>query len=260
MNAFNLQFSEGASGAPILASDLGRRLRSDGVLAADELAWCQSHAIAVGFDPVQQGWVALDCEDDISPLGDVQRSVGYHRSAYLMAFGDYVLRPWETRDADDLARMLSAQALWRFLPETYSGAVDRAAALELISLNRAAEHHFVLAVEYRGAVIGQLRLLFSGADTAEVSYWFGEAYWGRGHAGALVSRFVDLGFEERPQLSRIFARVHKDNAASLRVLEKSGFRCSGTAADDGDWLIYDALRDSRAVDTEDTGAPGRLVA
>jgi RimJ/RimL family protein N-acetyltransferase len=56
----------------------------------------------------------------------------------------------------------------------------------------------------------------------EVGYWIGREYWGRGIASAALAAFVRL-----LPAQRLYARVVKDNAASLRVLEKSGFRICG---------------------------------
>lgn len=40
------------------------RLRSDGPLDATEVAFCREHGIPLAYDPVQIGWVTLDCVDD----------------------------------------------------------------------------------------------------------------------------------------------------------------------------------------------------
>jgi RimJ/RimL family protein N-acetyltransferase len=51
-----------------------------------------------------------------------------------------------------------------------------------------------------------------------VSYWLGKEYWGRGIATAALGAFLQQ-LAVRP----LYARAAKDNAASLRVLEKCGF-------------------------------------
>jgi len=56
----------------------------------------------------------------------------------------------------------------------------------------------------------------------EVSYWLGKEYWGRGTATAALSAFLAL-LETRP----LYARVAKDNIASIKVLEKYGFAVDG---------------------------------
>jgi RimJ/RimL family protein N-acetyltransferase len=55
-----------------------------------------------------------------------------------------------------------------------------------------------------------------------VSYWLGRPFWGRGIASRALALFLEL-VQERP----LFARAAKDNIASVRVLQKSGFIIKG---------------------------------
>ena len=52
-----------------------------------------------------------------------------------------------------------------------------------------------------------------------VGYWIGSEFWGRGVATGALSEFLK-GVRHRP----VYAHVAKSNAASIRVLEKCGFR------------------------------------
>ena len=63
---------------------------------------------------------------------------------------------------------------------------------------------------------------FERLDKPEVSYWIGRDYWGRGIATRALSAFL-----EHITIRPLFARIAKDNAASLRVLEKCGFAIAG---------------------------------
>lgn len=56
----------------------------------------------------------------------------------------------------------------------------------------------------------------------EITYWLGRRFWGQGIATQALRLFLVL-VPERP----IYARVVKDNAASLRVLQKNGFAIIG---------------------------------
>lgn len=56
----------------------------------------------------------------------------------------------------------------------------------------------------------------------EVTYWIGREHWGRGIATRGLSRFLEL-FPKRP----LYARAVRDNAGSIRVLEKCGFVLCG---------------------------------
>jgi RimJ/RimL family protein N-acetyltransferase len=58
--------------------------------------------------------------------------------------------------------------------------------------------------------------------SAEIGYWLGEPFWGRGIATAAVTAVCAWGFRTL-DLARIYATVFEPNAASARVLEKAGF-------------------------------------
>lgn len=63
----------------------------------------------------------------------------------------------------------------------------------------------------------------------EVGYWLGKEFWGKGIATRALKEFLDI-VKERP----LYAHTAKDNIASLRVLEKNGFKICG----DGKLFAY----------------------
>jgi len=202
-------------------------LRSDGVLTAKEARRCRELGIPLAFDPVQIGWVPVSRTDDIAlPKAPDGQDAGLH------------FRPWAESDAPQLARMLSSESLWAFLPEEYPGRIDVATAFELIGLSRAPHHHVVAVVE-DGRPVGQARLLFGSEGEAEISYWLGPDHWGKGLGSRIVRRFTEKCFAERDDLHRIFARVHEDNLASRRILERASYRSAGK---DGLWDTLEIRR------------------
>ena len=54
-----------------------------------------------------------------------------------------------------------------------------------------------------------------------VGYWIGKEYWGKGVATEALARFLCI-VTARP----VHAHVARHNLASIRVLEKCGFRCA----------------------------------
>lgn len=79
---------------------------------------------------------------------------------------------------------------------------------------------------------------------AEIGYWLGEPYWGRGLATAAVAALIPWGFAKFPGLERIDARVFSWNPGSARVLEKNGFLLEGrrrNAVRKGDRLLDELL-------------------
>ena len=63
--------------------------------------------------------------------------------------------------------------------------------------------------------------------SAEVGYWLGEPFWGKGIATGAVRTLVDYAFSTT-ELIKLFAGVFSNNQASARVLEKNGFTQEGT--------------------------------
>jgi RimJ/RimL family protein N-acetyltransferase len=62
--------------------------------------------------------------------------------------------------------------------------------------------------------------------SAEIGYWLGQDYWGRGLATAALRSVTDYAFAQFG-LTRIFAVPFASNAASIRVLEKAGYVLEG---------------------------------
>jgi RimJ/RimL family protein N-acetyltransferase len=74
---------------------------------------------------------------------------------------------------------------------------------------------------YDQQVAGHI-IRFEQFGEPEITYWLGREFWGKGVATRALALFLEL-VEERP----LFARVVKDNIASLRVLQKNGFTIIG---------------------------------
>ncbi|HET6453291.1 MAG TPA: GNAT family N-acetyltransferase [Armatimonadota bacterium] len=60
----------------------------------------------------------------------------------------------------------------------------------------------------------------------EIGYWLGQKYWGQGYMTEAVRRMAQFAFEELG-FERIHAYCFPQNAASIRVLGRAGFRQEG---------------------------------
>ncbi|GAB4230842.1 MAG: hypothetical protein Kow00109_02760 [Acidobacteriota bacterium] len=61
---------------------------------------------------------------------------------------------------------------------------------------------------------------------AELGFWLGSDYWGRGWMTEAVGLALEIAFT-RLGLFRIYASCYADNSAARRVLEKNGFQLEG---------------------------------
>jgi RimJ/RimL family protein N-acetyltransferase len=97
---------------------------------------------------------------------------------------------------------------------------DRRAFLNRTSRLRAdtSVSHRVIGDGAIAGTIGSFRI----DNQLEVTYWIDRAQWGKGIASGAL-QIVLAETPERP----IYARAASDNVASLRVLEKAGFRRVG---------------------------------
>jgi RimJ/RimL family protein N-acetyltransferase len=94
--------------------------------------------------------------------------------------------------------------------------------------NRILEDESVVkqTVLFEGGVAGNI-VSFVNSGEREVGYWIGREFWGRGVATRALAEFLRLE-ARRP----LYAGVARHNAASLRVLQKCGFRISREDPDD----------------------------
>jgi RimJ/RimL family protein N-acetyltransferase len=76
----------------------------------------------------------------------------------------------------------------------------------------------IKTIEVDGDIVGNV-LTFVPDGERVVGYWIGRAFWGRGIATEALAAFLQM-VTERP----LRATVAPGNPASVRVLEKNGFR------------------------------------
>lgn len=87
---------------------------------------------------------------------------------------------------------------------------------------------FHLAITQGGTLIGCVGLTLNRGDAgeAELGYWVGAKFWGRGFAGEAARALLDWGFSTLG-LDRVVASALTDNLASQAVLRAVGFAQTG---------------------------------
>lgn len=143
-----------------------------------------------------------------------------------------VLRPWREADAVACAALADDEGVAANLRDLFPHPYTEQDARNFIALCLAADPDEALfcAVELDGVFTGSVSLT-RGADvarkSAELGYWFGRPFWGKGVATEAVRQMCARGFAEW-DIVRIFAEPFSCNRASCRVLEKNGFQHEGT--------------------------------
>ena len=133
-------------------------------------------------------------------------------------------------DVDDLVALAGDEEVARWtaaIPHPYT-----AADAEVYLERARAENRVVFAIETiaDGQFVGCVRL-DEEDGRAEIGYWIGRPFWGRGHATEAVRRTVRFAFETS-EIAVLDAEIMQGNDASGKVLEKAGFRSVGAAVGD----------------------------
>ncbi len=96
-------------------------------------------------------------------------------------------------------------------------------------LNTGCKSDHIKAIEYKGIFVGCIAATIGNFEynrSAELGYWIGHEYWNRGIATEVVKEFSELLFRTT-NITRLFVSVVSQNTASIRVLEKNGFKFEG---------------------------------
>jgi RimJ/RimL family protein N-acetyltransferase len=160
-------------------------------------------------------------------ISDFQNKLSCLRSHVKEQESSFELARWSENDLQAYLSLLGDEEVWQFIPEEYPAPLSPEVALSLIETsNNVPERHQVHKVIYNGEIVGQVRILFDTIypDTAEISYWLGKKFWGKGLASLIVPLYTSKSFLWNQGLKRIYAKVLVGNNASCRVLEKSNYK------------------------------------
>ncbi len=137
-----------------------------------------------------------------------------------------LLRPWRAGDETALVEIADDRKIWRNLTNRFPHPYTLGDAVGWIKTAKdRPEDALQFAIVVQGEIVGGIgftRLEDLRTRTAEIGYWVGEPYWGRGiatEALILVSQAAFDGFD----FARLQAGVLEWNRASCRVLEKAGY-------------------------------------
>jgi [ribosomal protein S5]-alanine N-acetyltransferase len=108
------------------------------------------------------------------------------------------------------------------------------------------------AIDVAGEAVGSIGYTLQhdvAHRSAEIGYWLGEEFWGRGIATEALIAVTNHAFANY-DLCRLYAHVFEWNRGSARVLEKAGYTFEGvlkkSVTKDGktiDQLMYAMVRD-----------------
>ncbi len=136
-----------------------------------------------------------------------------------------VLRPLVPDDAPSLAEHANDRDVWLNVRDRFPHPYRPEHAVAFIAAVAPQTPPTVLGIVVDGEAVGTVGLV-PGDDiarhSAEIGYWLGRRFWGRGIATDALRAATRHAFADHG-LHRLFAVPFVHNAASARVLEKAGY-------------------------------------
>jgi [ribosomal protein S5]-alanine N-acetyltransferase len=149
------------------------------------------------------------------------------RMAPVLETGRLRLRPYAQADVAELVPLIGARevaATTLRIPHPYT---EDDARSFIASSQSASEARFAVTLRSDGHLVGGIGLrLDPKHQNAELGYWLGVPYWGKGFATEAARAMLHYGFEDL-HLHRIHASHFKHNPRSGRVLRKLGMKYEG---------------------------------
>jgi len=146
-----------------------------------------------------------------------------------LALKSCTVRSWSAGDVASLVRHANNRKIWINVRDRFPSPYTVEDAESWVRHCSRAMPVTDFAIEVEGEAAGGIGVVLHDdveRVSAELGFWLGEAFWGRGVMTEAVGLFVPWAFEQFG-LSRIYAHVFSYNVGSARVLEKVGFAREG---------------------------------
>ncbi|MFA7108441.1 MAG: GNAT family N-acetyltransferase [Sphaerochaetaceae bacterium] len=138
-----------------------------------------------------------------------------------------ILRPWKESDAEDLYEFAKDPRVGPITGWPVHTKVEQ--SREIIKDILSKEGTFAVILKSENTLVGDIAIMVGNntnlglpEDEAEIGFWLGVPYWGRGIIPEAVKKLLSYGFETL-HLNKIWCGYFDGNVKSKRVQEKCGF-------------------------------------
>ncbi len=153
------------------------------------------------------------------------------------------VRSWEYSDVDTVPSYANNRKIWMNLRDAFPHPYTKQSARDWIRGVKQRSPETSFAIDVNEEAVGGIGFVLHGdveRVSAEIGYWLGEPFWGRGITSAALRAVTQYAMDTHG-LTRVFAVPFAWNAASCRVLEKAGYELEGR-------LRKSAIKDGRLTD------------
>ena len=153
------------------------------------------------------------------------------------------MRPYRDGDQASIVRYAGNRRIWLNLRDRFPHPYTLADAEAWIHQAAGQDPPTQFGIDVGGEVVGSIGLTLQEdvhRRSAEIGYWLGEPFWGRGIMSEAVPAFTAYAFATF-DVCRLYATVFEWNPASARILEKAGYVLEGR-------LRKSVTKDGRIID------------
>ncbi|MFO0594700.1 MAG: GNAT family N-acetyltransferase [Myxococcaceae bacterium] len=136
-----------------------------------------------------------------------------------------VLRPILEGDLPSIVQHANDREVWRNMRDAFPHPYTMDSARAFFELLSKPSNDRIFGIDVGGKIVGACGVHVQKdvyARSAEIGYWLGRSFHGRGLMSKAVGVLCDYAFTHE-WLARLYASVFAWNPASARVLEKNGF-------------------------------------
>ena len=140
-----------------------------------------------------------------------------------------ILRPWEDKDAESLYKYAKDPAIGPIAGWPPHTSIEN--SLEIIRTVFAAPETYAVVLKETQEPIGSIGIMFGNTTLhsaeikqgeAEIGYWIGVPYWGKGLIPEAVRCLLEHCFIDL-KITAVWGGYYDGNVQSKRVMEKCGF-------------------------------------
>jgi len=139
---------------------------------------------------------------------------------------EFNIRPWEPADLQSLVKYANNINVAQYLTDQFPFPYTEDAGRAFIAFANQDKPIRIFAIELDNEAVGGIGIhpqtdVFR--KNAELGYWLGEPFWGKGIMSEAIRRVLNTAFTNY-DINRVFARPFGSNIGSQKILEKNHFK------------------------------------
>ncbi len=145
--------------------------------------------------------------------------------------GKVRIRTLRYADREQLTVLANNKKIWLNVRDMFPHPYTFEDAEKFIDSVKQQDPQVTFAIEYDFKFVGAIGMVLQRdvyRFSAELGYWIGEPYWGKGIATKALTLMCNYAYDEL-NMEKLFAGVFEGNEGSKKVLEKCGFQLEGIA-------------------------------